>query len=359
MSRCIAVFSLLALTVSACSSNVDNKRAVGDFKYAQTPEAKPLVIPQNMDKPKEHRDFQVSNDINHNGPVGKAVDVRAPSLVLPVAASSRVIADSEESIIWFDQVLETKGMLEFIQTALENDLSAANVELTPVAGETTTYESGWFHEEAETGWLFKSIELSKSSRFKYTLVTKPHGRSVSLQVSLIEFKDNVTGETKIDPIDKQRQEMAMINEIIAQVDYMYRLEQREIRLMRANKQMVAIGENPEEEPAYIVEMEADYLWTNMPVFFEKHGFVISDLNESEKIYYVDFTRPDIGIWDSIWGDEPPVVDIADAKYQIKLTKIANQTAVTIYDADGNVVPAETLERIFPVMEPGLSFRDIY
>ena len=30
---------------------------------------------------------------------------------------------------------------------------------------------------------------------------------------------------------------------------------------------------------------------------------------------------------------------------------------TIYDVDGNVLPVETLERIFPVMEAGLSFSD--
>lgn len=360
MSRCVVVFSLLALTVAACSSG-DSKRAVGGFKYAKTPEAKELVVPQGLDQPKEHRDFKVSNDINHNGPVGKNVDIRAPSLVLPVAASSRGIADSEDSIIWFDQVLEDRNLLEFIQLALKNELITADVELNLVDKDAKTYESGWFHEEVETGWIFKSIENAESMRFKYKLVEKPHGRSVSLQVNLIDYMktDSRGGAKSINPIDQQRAEMAMINEIIAQVDFMYRLEQKEVRMMRANKQMVAIGENPEAEPAYIVEMDFDYLWSNLPIFFEKHGFVITDLNESDKIYYVNFTSPEIGIWDKIWGDEAPVVDISDAKYQFVLSKMVNQTSVTIYNADGDVLPIETLERIFPVMEPGLSFRNTY
>ncbi len=359
MSR-IAVFSLLAVTVAACSS-VDNKHAVGGFKYAEAPEAKKLIIPEGMHKPKEHKDFQVSNDINHNGPIGEDVDVRAPSLVLPVAASSRVIAESEESIIWFDKILEDRDLLEFVHLALKNELLSADVELNPVAGETGIYESDWFHTEVESGWIFKSIDVSESLKFRYQLFAKPHGRSVSLQVSLVDYMktDRQGGGKSINPIDQQRAEMAMINEVIGQVDYMYRLEQREIRIMRANKQMVAIGESPEGESAYIVEMELDYLWSNLPIFFEKHGFVITDLNESNKIYYVDFIRPDIGIWDKIWGDEAPVVDISDAKYQFVLTKMEDQTALTIYDADGNVVTDETLERIFPVMEPGLSFRNIY
>jgi outer membrane protein assembly factor BamC len=359
MSR-IAVLSLLALTVAACSS-VDNKHAVGGFKYAKTPEAKKLIIPEGLGAPKDHPDFNVSNEINYNGPIGKNVDVRAPSLVLPVAASSRVIIGSEESIIWFDKILEDRDLFEFIELALKNELLSSEVELKVVEGKTGIYESDWFHSEVESGWIFKSVDVSDSIKFRYQLEAKPHGRSVSLQVSLIDYMkaDQDGGDNSINPIDQQRVEMAMINEVIGQVDYMYRLEQREIRIMRANKQMVAIGENPESEPAYIVEMDFDYLWSNLPIFFEKHGFVISDLNESKKIYYVDFVSPEIGLWDKIWGEELPVVNIADAKYQFVLTKMAEQTALTIYDADGNALPIETLERIFTVMESGLSFRDIY
>ena len=65
------------------------------------------------------------------------------------------------------------------------------------------------------------------------------------------------------------------------------------------------------------------------------------------------------MWDKIWGEEPPIVDIADAKYKFTLTQIAEQIALTIYDAEDKVMSAETLNLIFTVMEPGLSFRDLY
>jgi outer membrane protein assembly factor BamC len=360
MNRRIFYSSLLTLAVASCST-VDNKRAVGDFDYATTPEAKELVIPAGLHKPAKHRDFEVSDKINHKGPVGVDVDVRAPSLVLPVAASSRVIPESEEALIWFDKIIEEKDLLTFIHKAIEDQLAESDISLTAVEGETTTYESDWFHTEVESGWILTSIDVAESMRFKYQLTAKPHGRSVSLKVSLVDYiKTNSDGGSKtMNQIDQQRAEMAMVNEIIGQVDYMYRLEQRDIRLMRANKQMVAIGENPEAEPAYIVEMKLDYLWSNLPLFFEKHGFVITDLNESKKIYFVDFVTPENSIWDSIWGDNTPVVDISDAKYQFVLAEMGEQTALTIYGADGDVLPIETLERIFAVMEPGLSFRDIY
>jgi outer membrane protein assembly factor BamC len=356
----IAVFSLLALTVAGCSS-VDNKHAVGGFTYAKTPEAKKIIIPEGMDVPKQHADFQVSDDINHNGPIGEYLDVRAPSLVLPVAASSRVIANSEDAIVWFDKILEDRDLLPFIELALTNELISSNVGLNRVEGETGIFESDWFNSESESGWIFKSIDSSESIRYRYQLIAKPHGRSVSLQVSLIDYMktDQKGGGKSINPIDKQRAEMAMVNEIIGQVDYLYRLEEKEIRTLRANKKMVAIGKNPVDQAAYIIEMEMEYLWSNLPVFFEKYGFVITDLNETKKIYYVDFFRPESGIWDKLWGENTPDVDLVDAKYQFVLTKINNQTALTIYDVNGKVLPVETLNRLFDVMEPGLSFRDVY
>jgi len=356
MSRKLFYFSLLSLSISACSGG-NNKQAMGGFEYANQPEAKKLAVPEGLEQPKQHKDFYVENDINHSGPVGGKVDIRAPSLVLPIAASSRVEQDSAAAKIWFDKVLEDKDLQLFIYQAVEKQLAVDGVNLNVVDAEKKIFESEWFHNTTESGWLFKSENISKSMRFNFSFETKPHGRSVALIVNLVEYK-TTDGSASMDLIDKHRAEMAMLNQIISQVDYQYRLQQRENRLMRANQQLVSIGENPEAEAAYIVEMELDPLWSNMPIFFEDYGFNITDLNESKKIFYVDFVKPDSGFWDRIWGDDVPVVDIKESSYQFVLAKMDEKTSVTIYDADGNVLPQETLEKIMPVMEPGLSFRNV-
>jgi outer membrane protein assembly factor BamC len=375
MSRQLFYFSVLSLTLSACSS-VDSKRAQGDFDYAKKQESKEFIVPKNLDQPTTQQEFLITNKINHQGSIGNSVDIRAPSLVLPIAASSRVIAGSHDAIIWFDKTLEDKDLLVFIQKALVSQLTSDEVSYEIVGSstqdepgskkqsKTEIYESDWYNSQVETGWLFTDIESSTSLRFRYEFFLKPHGRSVSLKVSLIEYMktDNDGGSKIIDPIDKQRAEMLMLNEIVAQVDYNYRLQQRENRLMRANQKLVAIGENSDAAPAYVVEMGLDNLWENMPIFFEKHGFTISDLNESDKIYYVDFSKPDTSIWDSIWGNDRPVIDVSDAKYKFVLAPLDDKnrkTSVSIYNVDGESLPLETLERIFPVMETGLSFRNIY
>jgi outer membrane protein assembly factor BamC len=359
MNRRIFYFSLLSLAITGCGS-VNNKSAMGGFEYAEEKEAKKLSIPGGLNKPKEAAKFFISDDINHQGPIGQNVDVRAPSLVLPVASASRVVLGTTTSKIWFDQIIEEINLKAFLIEALREQLVSDGVPLRSVDEDDIMFESDWYHNEEVSGyWLFKTVDSSESIRFSYSFETKPHGRSVALSVKLIDYmRTDENGASKtIDLIEKQRAEMAMLNEVIAQVDFKYRLKHRDIRLMRANQKFVTMGENAKAEPAYIAEIDVEMLWSNMPLFFADYSFEITDLNESKKIYFVDFVKPDNSLWAVIWGDDVPVIDMYEAKYQFVLADLEGKTSVTIYDVDGNVLPVETLERIFPVMEAGLSFSD--
>jgi outer membrane protein assembly factor BamC len=361
MNRKIFYFSLLSVAVASCGT-INNKQAVGDFEYANQKEAKALAIPAGLDQPFRAKTFAVTDKINKAGPVGAYVDVRAPSLVLPIAASTRVENGSSQAKVWFDQVLEDNDLKIFIVDALNAQLLADNVALKRIDKLGRVYESDWYHKEVEEGtWPFKAISISESMRYRYTLEDKPHGRSAALKVELIEYlkTDKDGGSKTIDLIDQQRAEMNMLNEVISQVDYQYRLQQQENRLLRANQKFVALGENSKAEAAYIVEISADLLWSNLPLFFEDHGFSIEDLNETDKVYFVDYVQPESSLWGSIWGDDLPVVDLPNGKYQFKLETLGEKSSVTIYDAKNVALSASTLENILDVIEPGLSFKDVF
>lgn len=361
MNRKIFYFSLLSVAVASCGT-INNKQAVGDFEYAKQKEAKALKIPAGLAKPTQVNTYFVTDEINHEGPVGVNVDVRAPSLVLPIAASTRTENTSAASKVWFDQVLDDEDLKAFIVKALKDQLASDNVELKQVDEAGLVFESDWYHKETEEGtWPFKTIARSESIRYRYTLESKSHGRSVALVVELLDYMktDHKGGSKQIDIIDQQRAEMNMLNEVIGQVDFQYRLKQQENRLLRANQTFVSLGENTSGEAAYIVEIDVDLLWSNLPLFFEDHGFSITDLNETTKIYYVDYVQPESSFWDSIWGDSLPVVELPNGKYQFQLEKMAAKSAVTLYDDQGTALPEATLEKIFNVMEAGLSFKDVF
>lgn len=361
MNRKLFCLSLIAIAISGCST-VSKKQANGDFDYAEKSEAKDLTIPSGLTQPKTYSDFAISNEIKNAGPVGKNVDVRAPSLVLPVASSSRVESTGTEAKIWFDQVLDDQPLQAFIYDALQEQLNADGVGLDVIDADNHVYESQWYNREKESGfWLFKEIETTESFRFSFQFETKPHGRSVALIVNLVDYmKTDSAGATKtMDIIDQHRAEIAMLNQVVAQVDFKYRKQQRENRLLRANQKLVALGQNADSQPAYIVEMELDLLWSNMVIFFEDYGFTVSDLNESKKVYFVDYIQPQFSLWDKLWGDDKEIIELDDGKYQFALASMGEegeQTSVTILEENGEPVAAEKLNEIFDVIELALSFR---
>lgn len=359
MNRYIYTSVLLGLALSGCSG-VDSKRASGDFGYAKLEEAKPITVPSSLKAPKQGQEYLITDDVNLNGPVGEQVDIRAPSLALPIATSSRVDPKSQEVIIWFDQVFDDKNLAQFIHGAVAAQLSDDGVGTASVNDETLVTESNWYIKEHEiSGWFYDDIEPLDQSRFRFKVSPKPHGRSASLTVELAEYEHLVNPGQPIDLIDKHRSEMHMLNEVVAQVDYEYRQLQREKRLEKANQKIVTIGENTVGEASYIIDMELDAVWQNLPEFFQDYGFTITDLNETKKIYFVDFTKPENSFWTSLWGEDMPIIDVADAKYQFVLQEQGEQTALTIYDADGAPIKVDVLTRILPVMEPGLSFRNVF
>jgi len=359
---CISVISFsLTASLAGCSS-VSNKQAHGNFDYAEKNEAAALTIPDGLQKPKQKSNFYVPEVANSNAPIGKAVDVRAPALVIPVAAGSRIEGNAGDAQVWFDQVIDDKDLLDFIRDALKSQLTTDGVALTPVSSDNLVFESDWYIHEKEDGfWLMKEIVETEKMRYKYTLEAKPHGRSVAIKVDLIDYskKDPNGTVTDMNPIDKHRVEMAMLNTLIGEVDYQYRIYKHELLQSKANKTIVTIGNNKQDEPAFIVDMELDSLWTSVPAFFSDNGFEVTDLNESKHIYYVDFVKPESGFWGSMWGDDKPVIDLTDGKYKFVFSELDDKTAVTLLDEDGVALPSEKLETMLPIMEPGLSFNNLF
>ncbi|XQW86394.1 outer membrane protein assembly factor BamC [Thalassotalea piscium] len=358
MNRSIISLSLICIAVTGCST-VSKKSAMGDFDYVTKEETPALVIPKNLSQPQYKDEYRINSNINDKGPIGKNVDVRAPSLALPIAAASRVENNNEQAKVWFDKVLEDRDLQQFIYQAIVAELATEKVTLTEVDADKLLYQSSWFTNEKESGWLFTSIDETIRVRFNYQLETKPHGRSVAVVVSLADFeKIDETGKTtEIDLIDKERYEMAMLNEIIGQVDYQYQRSQRENQVLHANQELVSIGENKEGQAAYIVEMDSDMLWSNMPILFSKYGFAVNDLNESKQSYFVTYTKPETGIWDSLWGDDAAVIDMPEGKYQFNLESLEKNTAVTILNSNSEPLPKAQLEKMFDVMNLALSFKD--
>ncbi|TLU61312.1 outer membrane protein assembly factor BamC [Thalassotalea litorea] len=351
MNRRTLYLSLLTLAVSACSTVETRKQAKGEFDYVNQDVPQALIVPDHLNQPAQDSEYAVPSLQASAGPVGEQVDIRAPSLVLPLASGSRVDEFDKTAQIWFDKIEDDSDLQQVVVTAIENYLQEEGVELT--SKQSTQLESDWFHQQTKSGfWLWEDIETSESWRFKYSLVTKPHGRSVGLNVELIEYQSPKNG--KIDPIEQERIEMAMVNAISAQIDYEYRLSLRDQRLARANRKVVTMTEQ-QGHAAYLVDYSQEEFWELLPEFFEKYNFSVTDLNESKFIYMVNYERNDPSLWDGIWGEDVGVIDLEDGSYEFHLEPKQDKTLLKIINDQQEVLSETVLENNFDIMSSALTF----
>lgn len=358
MQRRTLCFSLLALSLSGCSQLATKNQADGGFDYLKSSEAKPLEVPADLDNPKYTDDYVVSENINQQGPVGEKVDIRAPALVIPVASGSRIELGSKSAKLWFDQVDDSRDLQMQLVKAIEDYLKAEDVSFRVVDMANKTWESDWFSNERTSGWLWTDLEELESMRFRYQIERKPHGRSVALTVTLVDYMKTDTKKStrEVGLIDKQRAEVTMVNAIGAQMDYQYRLNNRENQLLKANQEIVVVGESSNGEPAYVIDMPIKAVWENLPIFFDRYNFQVTDLNESKNIYFVKYLPVDVSLWDSLWGDDIGTISLPEGDYEYRLTETDDgRTALVIVDDQGNNLDAETVNELFEEMGPALTF----
>lgn len=365
MNRKLFCFSLLSVTIAACSSGGSGgsgHQAEGDFDYANKSEAKSLTVPTGLLEPKQKQEFYIPEVKDTNSPTGEDMDIRAPSLVIPMAASSRIEGNEGKAQVWFDQVIDEQVLLDFIRDAVKSQLVSDGVALTAVGDDNLVFESDWYRNEKEGGyWFFKEVVESESIRFKYTLEAKPHGRSVAINVDLIEYakKDLSGSTTEINSIEQHRAEMAMLNTLIGEVDYQYRIYSHELLQSKAKEIDIALTSNQDNEPALLASMDLDTLWSNIPTFFRDNNFEITDLDESKHIYFTTFKKPEPSFWDNVWNDEKPSLNLNDGKYKFMFAESDNKTLVTILNENDELLPSSTLEDILPAMKSGLSFDSLF
>lgn len=358
MERRILCLSLLSLSLAACSNVETRKQAKGEFDYVNYTPYQELKIPVGLTKPAENELYRVP-DANNDGPIGKKVDVRAPALVLPLASGSRIDEFDKTAAVWFDKVDDERDLREQIIKAISDYLESEGITFSHEDATNNVWESEWFNLEKESGYLFwKSVEIAESWRFRYSLLTKPHGRSVGLNVDLIDYMQTTdkAATKKIDPIEQQRVEMAMINAITSQLDYQYRVNNRTDRIARANMEIVTLEQTNDGETVLLIDYPIDELWRYLPGFFEQYNFKVVDLNEDKYLFEVEYNFVEPSIWDSIWGDDAEVVMFDDGVYQFDLKAIGKKTQLLIRNDQNEVLSKKLLEENFEILEPALSFR---
>jgi outer membrane protein assembly factor BamC len=308
---------------------------------AETDSVAPLQIPAGLQQPAKPGKF----DIPPTSVVNVVDDTRSPALVLATASSSRVEEGDKLSRVWFDRNDYTGELVPFIQQMLQTYFAEQGIALQQ-DDSGMLFTTDWIGRFEDDGfWFWSAAEQIEQARFQIRIEPRPHGRSASVTVTMLEHQ-YFTPDAKLNGKSTQRQEVALLNQIID------RIGKEEITIARANKAKepdvsLEPGMDSDGNPALLTPQPIDVTWSQLETLFAELNLTVTDKNRSVFTYYLDYEQPEQGIWSKIWGSEAkPVLPVANGEYQLVLSRAGKQTAISMRDKTGAHLDAETVLALY-------------
>lgn len=295
-----------------------------------------IKVPAGLQQPARPGQF----DIPATDSTVSGMDIKSPSLVLATASSSRVEEGERLARVWFDRNDFTGELLPFLQQVLIAQFAEQGVSLQQTDDKGLEYKTGWIKRSDETGiWFWTSVSDTEQARFKLLFEPRPHGRSASLTVTMLEHEYFVP-ENKLAGREAHRQEVALLNQIIDRVG------KEEIVVAMANKSKapdvsVEPGLDSDGNPALLSSQSVDVVWPQLESVFSALNLSVTDMDRSVFTYYLNYQKTKQGFWSSIWGNATPIpLPLLEGEYQLVLKRNDNGTAMIFQNSNGQPLSAE-------------------
>ncbi|MCB5227488.1 outer membrane protein assembly factor BamC [Alishewanella sp. 16-MA] len=309
-----------------------------------------LQIPAGMATPNQPAIY----DIPANQPVQTAskeqISKRSPTLVLATATSSRLEEEEKLARVWFERNDLTGELTPFVTEQLQAFFQQQAIELNQTDDAGLRYETGWIKRSETSGFLFwKSEDAVDQVRFQIELAPRPHGRSLSMTVTLLEHQYFVPGE-QLNAVQIKANEVNLLNRVINQVAVTEVAKARDLRA-QVTEVSLAPGIDKAGNAALITEQPLDVTWSQLELLFNDLNLSVTDFDRSVYTYYLNYTKPERGFWRTITlRDAPLQLPIENGDYRIVLSRLANNhTAIAWLDKTGEPLSADIVNSIYEPM----------
>ena len=309
------VIGVLTLSVLAACSNPEKRtQANRSFDYQDASlRSGPLMIPAGLEAPNFNNEYVIPKlpADAPKGIIGKNVDVRPPTQVLPLVRGSELLESATG--LWFYQ--------QQIDQPLEQQLAQALVaffEQKKIEYNTTTHG---FNSQGASA-------TSAKQDFKWTLMPDSNRRAVAVQVELLD-------NAKMLAQDKQRAEASILNAF--SLSYQRELTQQQQLLDSAPIQVTL------DKPQGRLLAAADYerTWKRLMSVLPKLGFELTNRQQALGYVEVKFSGLSKGKWQEL---NLPKLDIPTQPYRIQLGDLGEQSSITLSDKNKAPVSAGILSQ---------------
>ncbi|GHG70910.1 outer membrane protein assembly factor BamC [Alishewanella longhuensis] len=334
---CVAVSVLL----SGC--------AVFDKTPAENKDARQVTlrIPAGMAVPNQPSAYDIPAISTASTNSGTLIDKRSPTLILATASSSRLEEEEKLARVWFERNDYTGDIKPFISEQLQQFFVGQQVRLTQTDETGLRYETGWITRSRSAGfWFWKSENAVDQVRYAIELAPRPHGRSLSMTVALLEHQYFVPGE-QLTAVDVKANEVNLLNRVINQVAI---AEAKIAREMRAQVAEVSLepGMDQAGNPALVTSQPLDVTWSQLELLFSELNLTVTDFDRSVFTYFVNYTKPERGFWRAVtFRSAPTGLPLVEGDYQIVLSRLPNNnTAISWLNKDGQPLSAAEVTALY-------------
>lgn len=361
LAALVAIGAIPALTLSGCVTirnywqeyfgmDKSSREPTGNYEHTDAEVTNNrIVVPQSLDNPGINPELQIPvvNKKLLTGPVGEAVDVRAPTAPFRSDVGCHTQWSSGEAIVWFendgshgiktedDAWMLLASVLKTMNVAV-GKIAQGQYVLTTIARDFTEFGKPYDDTDADLGLKrykqIYQIRVGRNAQGEIGIATKLVGSMTSLS-SGTKMKD------VLDMIEQERFAMGFSNQIIHEID-----TKNQQSAYDPDNLIVSLGQDNNNHDAILVEAPFETTMELLNGMLPRCGWKINSHSVAKAEYEVEVLD---SADDLIKLGANIRLDIKHGKYKIRLGIHGSSTAITFYDEKDAPLPSQDVSRLYP------------
>lgn len=361
LAALVAIGAIPALTLSGCVTirnywqeyfgmDKSSREPTGYYEHTDAEVTNNrIVVPQSLDNPGINPELQIPvvNKKLLTGPVGEAVDVRAPTAPYRSDVGCHTQWSSGEAIVWFendgshgiktedDAWMLLASVLKTMNVAV-GKIAQGQYVLTTIARDFTEFGKPYDDTDADLGLKrykqIYQIRVGRNAQGEIGIATKLVGSMTSLS-SGTKMKD------VLDMIEQERFAMGFSNQIIHEID-----TKNQQSAYDPDNLIVSLGQDNNNHDAILVEAPFETTMELLNGMLTRCGWKINSHSVAKAEYEVEVLD---SADDLIKLGANIRLDIKHGKYKIRLGIHGSSTAITFYDEKDAPLPSQDVSRLYP------------
>ena len=361
LAALVAIGAIPALTLSGCVTirnywqeyfgmDKSSREPTGYYEHTDAEVTNNrIVVPQSLDNPGINPELQIPvvNKKLLTGPVGEAVDVRAPTAPYRSDVGCHTQWSSGEAIVWFendgshgiktedDAWMLLASVLKTMNVAV-GKIAQGKYVLTTIARDFTEFGKPYDDTDADLGLKrykqIYQIRVGRNAQGEIGIATKLVGSMTSLS-SGTKMKD------VLDMIEQERFAMGFSNQIIHEID-----TKNQQSAYDPDNLIVSLGQDNNNHDAILVEAPFETTMELLNGMLPRCGWKINSHSVAKAEYEVEVLD---SADDLIKLGANIRLDIKHGKYKIRLGIHGSSTAITFYDEKDAPLPSQDVSRLYP------------